>query len=47
VCFAKAGLYNLNRYKLKIRDEKRKAEKTIFSPFQHFIIIEDKNEIFE
>jgi len=41
VCFSKAGIYNLNRYKFCLEDEK---SQTIYSQFQHMIIIEDTNE---
>jgi hypothetical protein len=45
VCFHRSGVYNLNRYKFSIKDEHRKSfHQQIYSPFQHIIIVEDKNQ---
>ena len=45
VCFSRAGVYNLNRYKFVILDTKGRIAQYIYSPFQHIIIVEDKNEM--
>eukprot|EP01114_Cavostelium_apophysatum_P009903 TRINITY_DN2322_c0_g2_i1.p1 TRINITY_DN2322_c0_g2~~TRINITY_DN2322_c0_g2_i1.p1 ORF type:complete len:1266 (+),score=437.02 TRINITY_DN2322_c0_g2_i1:149-3946(+) len=45
VCFTRPGVYNLNRYKFSLKDEKSSIRQQIYSPFQHIIMVEDKNEI--
>jgi len=44
-CFSRPGVYNLNRYKFVILDNKGRVLQQIYSPFQHIIIVEDKNEM--
>ncbi len=45
VCFSRPGIYNLNRYKFNIKDQKKNSVlHQIFSPYQHLIMIEDQNE---
>jgi hypothetical protein len=44
VCFSRPGVYNLNRYKFVLLDSKGKSQQ-LYSPFQHIVIVEDKNEI--
>jgi hypothetical protein len=39
------GIFNLNRYKFCLKDERRKDVQQIYSQFQHIIIIEDKSEM--
>eukprot|EP01119_Soliformovum_irregulare_P017192 TRINITY_DN5065_c0_g1_i1.p1 TRINITY_DN5065_c0_g1~~TRINITY_DN5065_c0_g1_i1.p1 ORF type:complete len:1258 (+),score=327.93 TRINITY_DN5065_c0_g1_i1:91-3864(+) len=45
VCFSKAGIYNLNRFKFAIVDKTGKHLQQVVSPFQHIIVIQDLNEL--
>jgi len=48
VVFSRPGVYNLNRYKFSLKDERNKAvtnKREIYSPFQHIIMVEEKNEV--
>ena len=45
VCFHRAGIYNLNRYRFNIKDVKKNTfSHQLFSPYQHLIVIEDQNQ---
>jgi hypothetical protein len=47
VCFSRPGIYNVNRYKFSLKDDKGKTYQQIYAPFQHIIIVEAKNEIIQ
>ncbi|PRP88533.1 hypothetical protein PROFUN_02944 [Planoprotostelium fungivorum] len=44
VCFSSPGVFNLNRYKFSIKDDKRRNAGDIYSNYQHILTVEDKNE---